>query len=75
MIAVTQSEGELLAPVRALSWYLFAVFVLTGVAVFVFALWFSMRLEQPSVTDDMHLNEHPRVTHVGETDEPLLHER
>lgn len=71
-IAVSQSERELLAPVRALAWYLLAALGLTALAVLIFALWFSMRIAEPPVGADMHLVEHAPVMHVGETDKPIL---
>jgi hypothetical protein len=71
-VAVMQSEAELLAPVRALRGYLFAVFVLSAVSVLTLALWFSMRLARSPVGADMHLVPHAPVMHVGSTDEPIL---
>jgi hypothetical protein len=67
-----QSEAELLAPVRALRGYLFAVFVLSAVSVLTLALWFSMRIARSPVGADMHLVPHAPVMHVGSTDEPIL---
>lgn len=71
-VVVSQAEDELLAPVRAVAWYLLAVLGLTAFAVLVFALWFSMRIAESPVAADMHLVEHAPVMHVGETDEPIL---
>lgn len=71
-VAVTQAEDELLAPVRALGWYLLLALGLTAIAVLAFALWFSMRLAAPPVDVDMHLVEHPPVLHVGEAEEPAV---
>jgi hypothetical protein len=68
VVAVTQSEAELLAPVRAVGWYLFAVFALVTVAVLVLALYMSMRLAAPQVEEDLHLVEHAAVAHVGDAE-------
>jgi hypothetical protein len=66
LVAVSQSEAELLAPVRALGWYLFAVIALVALLVLALALYFSMRLEAPQVDVDMHLVRHPPLAHVGD---------
>jgi hypothetical protein len=73
LVAVTQSEAELLGPVRALGWYLFAVIAIVTLLVLSLALYFSMRLEAPQVDVDMHLVRHPAVAHVGDvgTDEEM----
>jgi len=71
-VAVMQSEAELLAPVRALGWYLLAVFGLSALAVLILALWFSLRIARSPVDADMHLVHHPPVMHIGSTDEPIL---
>jgi len=75
IVAVMQSEVELLAPVQPLGWYLLAVLVLSVMAVLVFALWFSMRIAAPPIAADLHLAEHAPVMHVGATDEPILREK
>ena len=66
---MTESQDELLAPVRGLAWYLLMTIALTAIAVLAAALWFSMRLATPQVETDIHLVEHPTVSHVGESDE------
>ncbi len=71
-VVVSQAEEELLAPVRAVAWYLLTVLALTALAVLVFALWFSMRIAESPVAADMHLVEHAPVMHVGETDQPIM---
>lgn len=75
IVAVNQSEAELLAPVRTLGWYLLMTLILTALAVVVLALWLSMRIAATPLSADMHLVEHPAVMHVGETDEPILGRR
>jgi hypothetical protein len=72
IVAVMQSEAELLAPVQALGWYLLAVLVLSVLAVLVFALWLSMKLAAPPIDADLHLAHHSPVMHVGATDDPIL---
>jgi hypothetical protein len=72
IVAVTQSEGESLAPVQAIGWYLMGVLALTVFAVLLLAVWFSVRLEAPALEEDMRLVEHAPVSHVGETDEEAL---
>jgi hypothetical protein len=76
IVAVSQSEQELLGPVRALGWYLLTVLALVAVAVLALALYFSMRLAT-TVEEDLHLVEHPSVSHVGDSDteEPVPHTR
>jgi hypothetical protein len=68
-VAVSESQDELLAPVRGLAWYLLMTLALTAIAVLACALWFSMRLARPQVDTDIHLVEHAPVSHVGEADE------
>jgi hypothetical protein len=72
-VVVTQATDELMAPVASLGWYLLLSLALTAIAILIFALWFSMRLAAPPLEADMHLVEHPMVTHVG-ADEPILPE-
>ncbi len=74
VVAVMQSEDELLAPVQPLGWYLAAVLALSAFAVLAFALWFSMRIAAPPISADLHLGHHPPVMHVGATDEPIMSE-
>jgi hypothetical protein len=75
IVAVTQAEDELLAPVRALGWYLLMVLALTALAVLAFALWFSTRIARPVLATDLHLVQHAPVMRVGETEEAVLQER
>jgi hypothetical protein len=72
VVAVYQSESELLAPVQGLGWYLFAVLALSAVAMLGLAVWVSFRLAHSPVADDLHLVRHPPVMHVGTTDQPIL---
>jgi hypothetical protein len=71
-VVVTQTQSELLAPVRALGWYLLAALGLTVLAVMVLALWLSIRIERPAFAEEMHLVEHAPVMHVGESEGPAL---
>ena len=61
LVAVTQAEDELFAPVRAQLWRLLAVFGLIAVFVLAVAIWFSLRLAAPPVGKDTHITEHPEV--------------
>ena len=74
IVAATQSEAELLAPVRGLDGYVFAVFGLSAMAVLILATWLSMGLARSPLDADMHLVRHPAVMHVGSTDEPIVEE-
>lgn len=65
LVAVSQSESELLAPIRAQRWLLLAAMAITAIAVLALALWFSMRLAAAPI-DDMNLVEHPRVPSLEE---------
>jgi hypothetical protein len=68
IVAVSQAEEELLAPVRALGWYLLTVVAMVTIAVLALALYFSMRLAAPQVEEDLHLVDHPAVSHVGDAE-------
>jgi len=41
------------------------LFALAALVVTGLALWFSIRLAAPQVDIDMHLVDHPEVSHVG----------
>ena len=69
IVAVSQARSELLAPVSMVGWYLGLLVGLVALIVLALALWFSVRLAAPQVDVDMHLVEHPQVSHVGELDE------
>ena len=71
VVAVSQGEDELFAPVRAQAAALFIVLALTVVVVLLLALWYSERLSAPSEPEemDMHLTQHPRVHRIEEPDE------
>jgi Cache domain len=71
VVAVSQGEDELFAPVRAQATSLIIVLGLTAIAVLLFALWYSMRLAAPPEPEemDMHLVRHPRVHRIEEPDE------
>jgi hypothetical protein len=66
VIAVSQAESELVAPLSMLGWYLLMLVALTALIVVGLALWFSIRLGADAVDIDMHLVRHPAVSHVGE---------
>jgi hypothetical protein len=66
VVAVSQAESELVAPLSMLGWYLLMLVALTALIVVGLALWFSMRLGADAVEVDMHLVQHPSVSHVGE---------
>ena len=75
VVAVSQARDELLAPVAMVGWYLGLLVGLVALIVLALALWFSVRLAAPQVDVDMHLVEHPQVSHVGELDEATAHGR
>jgi Cache domain len=66
VIAVAQARDELLAPVRTVGWYLLLLVAALAILVLALALWFSVRLGAPQVDVDMHLVDHPLISHVGE---------
>jgi len=68
IVAVSQAESELFAPVRYQLWSLLAVLGLMAIAVLGLALWFSLRLAAPAPFEDLHLVDHPKVETIdGET--------
>lgn len=71
VVAVSQGEDELFAPVRAQATSLLIVLGLTAIAVLLFALWYSVRLAAPPEPEemDMHLVRHPRVHRIAEPEE------
>jgi len=69
IVAVSQAESELFAPIRAQGLSLVLVLALTALAVLAFAFWFSVRLAAPSAVEDLHLVEHPSVRAVGDAAE------
>jgi hypothetical protein len=68
LVAVSQSEDELLGPIRAQIWLQAVAIALVALVVVVLALWFSMRLAAPPITDEtnMHLVEHPKPPRLEE---------
>ncbi len=68
LVAVSQAESELFAPLRAQIWLLGLAIAFTALAVVVLALWFSIRLSAPAVSQatDMHLVEHAKIPHLEE---------
>jgi hypothetical protein len=68
IVAVSQSEAEVLAPVDKLGWYLVGVFALVAFVILAAALYISMKQAAPAVDVDMHLVRHPGVAHVGEVE-------
>jgi hypothetical protein len=71
LVAVSQADEELFAPVRAEATSLLVVLGLTALAVVLFALWYSVRLAAPteSAEMDMHLVRHPHVHRMEEPEE------
>jgi len=71
VVAVSQAEDELFAPVRAQGQSLIVLLALTAVAVLLLALWFSFRLAMPPepLEMDLHLVDRPRVHRIEEPDE------
>ena len=61
VVAVSQAESELFAPVRYQLWSLLAVLGLMAILILGLALWFSLRLAAPAPIEDLHLVEHPKV--------------
>lgn len=66
LVAVSQADEELFAPVRAQAISLLSVIAIATMVVLVFALWFSMRLAAPPVEIDMKLVEHPPVARIAD---------
>jgi hypothetical protein len=66
IVAVSQSEAEVLAPVDRLGWYLIGVFAFVAFVILAAALYISMKQAAPTVEVDMHLVRHPGVSHVGD---------
>ncbi len=58
LVAVSQTEEELFAPIRAQTWSLMIALAVTMIAVLVLALWFSLRLAAHPVAEEMHLVQH-----------------
>jgi hypothetical protein len=71
VVAVSQAEDELFAPVQAQATSLIIVLAFTAVAVLLFALWYSVRLAAPPEPEemDLHLVQHPRVHRIAESEE------
>jgi hypothetical protein len=71
VVAVSQAESELFAPVRSQFTALLVVIGLTVLAVLLFALWYSTTLAAPPEPEemDMHLVQHPRLHRIAEPDE------
>jgi len=71
IVAVSQDEDELFAPVRAQATSLVVILGLTAIAVLLFAFWYSVRLSAPFEPEemDLHLVRHPRIHRLEEPDE------
>ena len=69
MVAVTQVEDELFAPVQSQLWRLIGVFGIIAATVLAVGLWFSVRLAAPPIEHDMHIIEHPEVARIEEESE------
>lgn len=66
LVAVSQTEEELFAPIRAQLMWLGVSLSVTVIAVLVLALWFAMRLASHPVHEDMHLVEHAPTPQLEE---------
>ena len=66
VVAVWQSDAELMAPMRLLGWYLLAVVAATVLAMLFGAMYVSMRLQAPQIEEDLPPVEHAKVSHVGD---------
>jgi hypothetical protein len=64
VVAVSQADSELFAPLRAQWASLIIVLALTALAVVLFALWFSMRLATPPPDSELHLVEHAPAARI-----------
>lgn len=69
IVAVSQSENELLLPVQRAGWHLLGVLGLTVAAILLAAVYSSVRLSAPQVEEDLLLVEHAKVSHVGDEEE------
>lgn len=69
LIAVSQAESELFAPIRQQAVHLLVLILTVAIAVLGIALWFSMRLTRPAFETDMHLVDHARIPHIDDEDE------
>lgn len=66
LVALTQAEDEMFAPVRAQFWRLLGVFGLMAAVVMAATAWLSARLSAPPIERDLHLSEHPAVPRIEE---------
>jgi hypothetical protein len=69
VVAVSQSESELFAPIREQRLWLALVLVLTALMVIAFAFWFSARLASPPIIETLHLVDHPPLHTIDEVRE------
>lgn len=68
LVAMTQAEDEVFAPVRAQFWRLIGVFALMAAVVLAGTAWLSARLSAPPIERDMHLSDHPEVARIEDND-------
>jgi hypothetical protein len=68
IVAMTQAEDEVFAPVRAQFWRLIGVFGLVAALVMAITAWFSVRLSQPPIEPGLHISEHPAVARIEDED-------
>jgi hypothetical protein len=66
LVAMTQAEEEVFAPVRAQFWRLLGVFGLMAAVVMAVTAWFSVRLSAPPIEQGMHLSEHPAIARIAD---------
>lgn len=68
IVAMTQAEDEVFAPVRAQFWRLIGVFGLVAALVMAITAWFSVRLSHPPIEPGLHISEHPEVARIEDED-------
>lgn len=66
LVAMTQAEEEVFAPVRAQFWRMLGVFGLVAALVMAVTAWFSLRLSMPTIEPSLHISDHPEVAHIGD---------
>jgi hypothetical protein len=72
LVAVSQPEAEIFAPIRQQGFHWFMLVLTTALAVVVIALWFSLRLTRSPFDTDFHLVEHAKTTGLQGGDEERL---
>jgi hypothetical protein len=67
LVAVSQEESELFAPIDAQARWLLLMLATAGLVMILLAILFSRRLAASPIADDIHLSTHPKIMR---TDEP-----